>query len=357
MPATPPVDDDLFDQAIHWVLHLDEAPEDPDLVRRHLAWLAAAPAARAAAMASARAFLGLLEQPVTDLADQLDAEAPRAAGAPAPAATLSAPAPRVPPAPAAVVRGRRRRRLLHAAVASLALAIAAGGWLGGGGLDRLRSDAYTQVGAMRRLQLEDGSVVTLNTDSAIAVHMRKDLRTVRLLRGEAFFQVARDMHRPFVVDSAGGSARVLGTAFNVRLDDASARVSVVEGRVAVSPPAGGTGAVLAAGQSAWLAGAAVQREAVHDPRAAIAWRRRQLVFYNTPLSQVVDELARYRNGIVQVHGDDVRALPVSGSFSIADPDASLQLLLDSLQLDAVRLGWVTVVYRPAPAQAVPGRIQ
>lgn len=353
MPATPPVDDDLFDQAIHWVLHLDEAPEDPDLARRHLAWLAAAPAARAAAMASARAFLGLLEQPVADLADELDAETARTAMAPA--AALSAPIPQVPVATLAVARGRRRRRRLHAAVASLAVAIAAGGWLGGAGLDRLRSDAYTRVGAMRRLQLEDGSVVTLNTDSAIAVHLRKDLRTVKLLRGEAFFQVARDTRRPFVVDSAGGSARVLGTAFNVRLDDATARVSVLEGRVAVSPPDGGTGAVLAAGQSAWLAGAAVHREAAHDPRAATAWRQRQLVFYNTPLSQVVDELARYRHGIVQLHGDNVRALPVSGAFSIADPDASLQLLLDSLQLDAVHLGWVTVVYRSAPAQTAPGR--
>lgn len=352
MPATPPVDDDLFDQAIHWVLHLDEAPEDPDLVRRHLAWLADAPAARAAAMASARAFLGLLERPVADLADELDAEAARAAAV---AAALAAPVPQMPATTPAVARGRRRRRLLQAAVASLAVAIAAGGWLGGVGLDRLRSDAYTQVGAMRRLQLEDGSVVTLNTDSAIAVHLRKDLRTVRLLRGEAFFQVARDTRRPFVVDSAGGSARVLGTAFNVRLDDATAQVSVVEGRVAVSPPAGGTGAVLAAGQSAWLAGTAVHREARHDPRAATAWRRRQLVFYNAPLSQVVDELSRYRHGIVELRGDDVRALPVSGAFSIADPDASLQLLLDSLQLDAVHLGWMTFVYRPASAQAAPGR--
>jgi transmembrane sensor len=144
---------------------------------------------------------------------------------------------------------------------------------------------------------------------------------------------------------------VLGTAFNVRLDDDRAQVSVVEGRVAVSPPAAGTGAVLTAGQSAWLAGHAVRREAGRDPFAVAAWRRRQLVFYNTPLSQVVRELSRYRHGSIQLRGDDVRALPVSGAFSIADPDASLQLLLDSLQLDAVHLGWATVVYRPATPAA------
>ncbi|MFC3655130.1 hypothetical protein FZ025_13260 [Xanthomonas hyacinthi] len=346
MPENSSVDDDLFDQAVHWILRLDAAPGDADALQRYRDWLAVAPAARTQAMAAARALLGMLQRPAADVGDELGID---------PLQTEPSPSHAIAAATAvAPTRRRSARRHWQALAAALALAIGAGTWLGGGGLDRLRSDAYTRIGAMRQLQLEDGSVVTLNTDSAIAVHMRKDTRSVRLLRGEAFFQVVRDPRRPFVVDSAGGSARVLGTAFNVRLDDDRAQVSVVEGRVAVSPPAGGTGAVLGAGQSAWLAGHAVRREAGRDPFAVAAWRRRQLVFYNTPLSQVVRELSRYRHGSIQLRGDDVRALPVSGAFSIADPDASLQVLLDSLQLDAVHLGWATVVYRPA-TQATPSR--
>lgn len=340
MPDNSPVDDDLFDQAVHWILRLDEAPRDADTLRRYRDWLAAAPDARAQAVAAARALLGMLQRPAAEVGDELGI-APQQP-APSPPAAVAAVAPAVTQR-----RPRRPPRRWQAVAAALVLAIGAGTWLGAVGLDRLRSDAYTEVGAMRRLQLEDGSVITLNTDSAIAVRMREGTRAVRLLRGEAFFQVAHDPRRPFVVDSAGGSARVLGTAFNVHLDDGAARVSVVEGRVAVRAPAGATGTVLGAGQSAWLAGSTVRRETGVDPFAVAAWRRQQLVFYNTPLSQVVRELSRYRHGVIRLRGD-VAALPVSGAFNIADPDAGLQVLLDSLQLDAVHLGWATFVYRPAP---------
>ncbi|WP_369979594.1 FecR family protein [Xanthomonas bundabergensis] len=345
MPDTPSVDDDLFDQAVHWILRLDAAPGDADSVRQYRDWLAVAPAAQA--VAAARALLGMLQRPAAEVGDELGIDPLQPA--PSPATAIAATA-----AAVAQRRPRRQRRRWQAVAAGLALAIGAGTWLGAGGLDRLRSDAYTEVGAMRRLQLQDGSVVTLNTDSAIAVRMHDGVRSVRLLRGEAFFQVARDPRRPFVVDSAGGSARVLGTTFNVHLDAAAAQVSVVEGRVAVRPPAGGTGTVLVAGQSAWLAGESVRREPAVDPLAVAAWRRRQLVFYNTPLSQVVRELSRYRHGFIQLRGD-IGALPVSGAFNVADPDAGLQVLLDSLQLDAVRLGWATFVYRPASA-AHPSKV-
>jgi transmembrane sensor len=340
MPDTPSVDDDLFEQAVHWILRLDEAPSDADTLRQYRDWLAVAPEARAQAVVAARTLLGMLQRPAAEVGDELGIDPLQPA--PSPSAAIAAAAPTV-----AQRRSHRQRQRWQAVAAGLALAIGASTWLGAGGLDRLRSDAYTGVGAMRRLQLQDGSVVTLNTDSAIVVRMHEGTRSVRLLRGEAFFQVARDPRRPFIVDSAGGSARVLGTAFNVHLEDDTSQVSVAEGRVAVRPPTGKTGTVLVAGQRAWLAGNSVRRETAVDPLAVAAWRRQQLVFYNTPLSQVIRELSRYRHGFIQLRGD-IGALPVSGAFNIADPDAGLQVLLDSLRLDAVHLGWATFVYRPSP---------
>ncbi|MEE7546946.1 hypothetical protein HF319_07830, partial [Xanthomonas sp. Kuri4-1] len=110
---------------------------------------------------------------------------------------------------------------------------------------------------------------------------------------------------------------------------------------------------LAAGERAWLGGSTIRRQARRTPLQITAWQRHQLVAYNTPLAQLVDELARYRHGVVHVRGEALRALPVSGAFNIADPEAGLQVLLDSLQLKALRLGPLTVVYRPGtpPASA------
>ncbi|MDQ1092149.1 transmembrane sensor [Xanthomonas sacchari] len=340
MPAPPHVDDALFEQALHWLLQLDAAPDDPDTRRAHAAWLALAPQAHAQAMAEAGAMLGLLQAPAAALADELD---PVAAAVAAPLPTSS---------PTHTRRHRRWPR--HAAAAAgLALAIGGGLWLGSGGVERLRSDAYTRVGEIRTLRLADGSVVTLDTDSAIAVELRPGLRTVRLLRGEAAFQVTHDPRRPFVVDSRGGSARVLGTRFAVRVQGDTAEVGVIAGRVAVRAPDGGAGAVLGAGQSARLQDTVVRRLADRDPLTIGAWQRRQLVFSDMSLAQALDALARYRHGHVVVRGDALRALPVSGSLDIADPDLAMRTLLDSLRLRSLDLPWLTIVYRsPADAAGV-----
>lgn len=336
MPAPAQPDDSVFEQAVHWTLRLETDADDADTHRAHAAWLGLAPEAHAQAMAEARALLGVLQAPATAIGDELGIDA-------APSATSSPAAHDVP-----LPRRRRSRRPVYAAAAALVLAVVGGSWLGGSGLDRVRSDAYTRVGEIRELRLDDGSVVTLNTDSAIAVDLRANRRSVRLLRGEALFQVTHDPRRPFVVDSAGGSARVLGTRFDVRLRGDSTEVGVVDGRVAVRAPEGGEGAVLVAGQRARLQGDRVQREAPVDPLAVGAWQRRQLVFAATPLAQVLEELSRYRHDRVLVRDADLRALPVTGALEIADPERALHTLLDSLHLDALDLGVVTLVRRRTP---------
>ena len=125
-----------------------------------------------------------------------------------------------------------RRRLLTGGGAIAAgvsgLGLAGWSWL-------MRGRHQTRKGETRQLALPDGSVVTLNTDSDISVRLSENLREVRLLRGEALFDVAPDKARPFVVLAGSTQARVLGTSFLVRaLAEEPVQVLVREGVVEVS---------------------------------------------------------------------------------------------------------------------------
>jgi transmembrane sensor len=322
-----PIDDDLFEDASRWCLRLRDS-SDPALLAAHRTWLAGDPR-RAAGMAEARALLGMMRgtvaEPVRDGGGlQLRSRSPTGMRSARPP-------------------GRQWRT--YGLAASLVAAVAATTWLGQGGLDRLRGDTVTAVGEIRRLQLEDGSVVTLNTNTALKVAYGPEGRAVRLDRGEAFFEVAHDPSRPFVVDSPAGSARVLGTAFDVRLAANRARVDVVRGAVGVSDARGGGRAVLRAGQGAWLEGRAVRTEALGDVATTATWRQGRLVFYRRPLSEVVAEIGRYRGGVVHVRGQALRDRPVSGVFDVAKPDVAIEGLVETLHLRSARLGrLVTIIY-------------
>jgi transmembrane sensor len=319
-----PIDDDLFEDASRWCLRLCDS-SDPALLAAHRTWLAGDPR-RAAGMAEARALLGMMRGAVAEPVGDGVRLRP---GSLSPTAVLS--------------RGRQWRTCGLAA--SLVMAVAAATWLGQGGLDRVHGDTITAVGEVRRLQLEDGSVVTLNTNTALKVAYGPQGRAVRLDRGEAFFEVAHDPARPFVVDSPAGSARVLGTAFDVRLAANRARVDVVRGAVGVSDARSGDHAVLRAGQGAWLEGRAVREEALGDPATTATWRQGRLVFYRQPLSEVVAEIGRYRGGVVHVRGQALRDRPVSGVFDITKPDVAIEGLVETLHLRSARLGGlVTIIY-------------
>ena len=92
----------------------------------------------------------------------------------------------------------------------------------------------TQVGERRVIALKDGSHVHLNTGSTIEVALKKDRRLVRLVKGEAMFEVAHDRQRPFLVDAGSAQMRAVGTAFNVRIRENIVELTVTEGSVAVA---------------------------------------------------------------------------------------------------------------------------
>lgn len=237
---------------------------------------------------------------------------------------------------------QRRRRVggfvglcLAAGVAILSLATPYG--------DRWRADYYTGVGEVRRIALEDGTEVDLNTDTALVVRYEQARRTVRLLRGEAFFSVAKNPLRPFVVEDGALSATALGTRYSVGsvAVDQAAAVQVEEGRVEVE--AAGQKAVLGAGEAATVDRQGRISLSKADVAAGTAWRDGKLVFSRRPLSDVLSTLERYRRGHILLVDEAAGSLEVSGIFDLRDTDDALRVLEASLPLRVIRLSDLMVV--------------
>jgi transmembrane sensor len=206
---------------------------------------------------------------------------------------------------------------------------------------RWRADLATRIGEIKTATLLDGSTITLDTNTAVAVDFRNGERKLRLLTGEAEFQVAPDAAHPFVVEAAGGATRALGTAFTVRRDGDIVTVTGIEHRVEISYPASGAdtaAATLGPGEQLRY-GAAIGLGAVAAVGAdADAWRRGRLIVENRPLGEVVAELDRYHRGHIQLLGDAVARLNVNGVFPVTDTRASIDALSQSLGLKAI---WLT----------------
>jgi transmembrane sensor len=192
----------------------------------------------------------------------------------------------------------------------------------------------TSVGEQRSVVLSDGSIVTLNTSSSVEVRMARDHRVVKLLKGEALFQVAHDARRPFDVTAAETIVRAVGTQFDIDRRATGTTVTVVEGRVAVLSAPGesqaGAGARLpleAGEQLTFSAQRGSDRRPVHaDVATAIAWTQRKLIFEHRPVGEVADEFNRYNRTIIEIRSDDLRSQEVTGVFQANDPGSFLAFL-------------------------------
>ena len=206
-------------------------------------------------------------------------------------------------------------------------------------LTALRADASTAVGEQRRLVLDDGSIVHLNTDSAVAVRFSAAERRLELLRGEAYFEVAPNPARPFVVAAQDGTARAVGTAFSVR--DAAGHVSVAvsEGKVSITAPARGDDSVLLGpgGQARYGAGQALQAVRDTAPESVAAWRNGRIVFDGLPFGTAVAELDRYLPGTIVIARAVPAARPVSGVFATDTLDGAVAALAETQGLRVFRI--------------------
>lgn len=213
-----------------------------------------------------------------------------------------------------------------AMAACLLIVVWGGGWQPLRWADDLGADVVSAPGQVRSVTLDDGSTVVLDGDSAIAVDYGAGERHVELRRGAAYFSVVPG-EIPFTVAVAGGEARVLGTRFEVRRINQGARVSVLQGRVAVRGGPLEAPRVLAADQQLSFADGASANLRSIDAEALTAWRDGRLSFYRAPLGEVLDELRRHYPGRILLLNDELRERRVSGSFASHDPLA----ILDALQ--------------------------
>lgn len=211
----------------------------------------------------------------------------------------------------------------------------------------LRADHHSGIGQTRELTLTDGSRVFLNADSALDVQFDHELRALRLLRGEVLVQTARDAlptARPFVVDTAQGHMRALGTRFSVRLDDdGRTRLGVFEGKVAVrttdSPQ---IETVIDTGQRVRFDSHAIEPARAADP-AREAWTRGLLLAQDQPLSVFIKELSLHRRGLLTCDTAVVH-LRVVGGFPLHDTDRALAMLEAALPVQIhQRFPWWTTV--------------
>jgi transmembrane sensor len=215
---------------------------------------------------------------------------------------------------------RRRVRLAGAGVlAATALgAMTVGGWY----LAAWRNTYATGVGEQRLLVLDDGSRVRLNTDSRIRVRFRRAARDVDLVRGEAFFEVAHNAARPFVVHADGAQVRALGTRFDVRRDPAAVRVTLLEGQVRVTDGTAGPARTLAPGQQVTASRGGLSPPAPANAGAETAWTAGRLEFHDARLADAVAEVNRYSERKIVLDGPPALAdRRVSGVFDTGDSPA------------------------------------
>lgn len=196
----------------------------------------------------------------------------------------------------------------------------------------LLADHRTAVGQQQVVTLPDGSVVHLNTETALAVAYTGDERRIDLLRGEALFEVMPDQQKPFLVLSQGGVTQAIGTAFVVQAQEQQTRVTVAEGLVEVSALDGGgrrSGPAVVVQkdqQTAYRPGAAPQPVTNSDSHAVTAWTHGAIVIQGQPFAQAMAELDRYRPGRIVVLADASRTKPVSGRFTLTGIDDAITAL-------------------------------
>lgn len=203
-------------------------------------------------------------------------------------------------------------------------------WLAGYVSLRASADYLTSTGEIRKIPLDDGSVVTLGPDSAIAVEFGERVRRVNLLSGMAYFDVMPDRSRPFSVAYGPLIATALGTAFDVSGDDLSISVSVDHGLVLAASPnlPSPEGERLAAGD--WLTYDQASRRmdrGVREASEIAAWRTGMLIAEKETVAALVNRIARWQRGKVVIATPALKNNVVSGVFDLTDPLRALDAVV------------------------------
>ncbi|MCG6573409.1 DUF4880 domain-containing protein [Pseudomonas sp. AF32] len=184
---------------------------------------------------------------------------------------------------------------------------------------RFQADHLTVVGERQRLQLEDGSKVLLNTDSAFSSTFNGQRHMARLYKGEAFFEVPGNHNRPLEIEAGPVIASVSDTAFAMRYLDGVTQVQVQRGDVELRANRNDTHVRLSAGESIRIGPNGFDRPARLDAGTDLAWVQGRLVFENRPLEQVLAELQRYYPGWIINRNEQLAHITVTGNYRLDQP--------------------------------------
>nr|WP_189673244.1 FecR family protein [Pseudomonas sp. SWRI77] len=305
-----------MDAAIAWKLSLDQGSGTPDERSEFMRW-------HAASEEHARAWrqLGCLDQRVS------------AAAGPARQALLQS-------------RAGLRRRIgkVGGGLAGMFLLGSLLAWVGAPSLSAhyWLADQRTATGELRTLRLEDGTLLSLNTHTAVDIDYAGAQRVIVLHQGEISVETGHQDPRPLLVRTDDGRLRPLGTRFLVRREANGTRLEVLQASVAAMPLNSGDEQVLREGQQVLMDANGLGQVGTVDV-GADAWTRGMLVVDNVRLADLVAALGKYRSGHLGV-ADEVADLRVTGSFPLTDIDLALASLVPALPVKIERHTpwWVTV---------------
>lgn len=287
---------DIDFEACEWALRLAEGRLDASAREEFSAWLAQDARHRGALL---RAQAGLC------LLDEVRGESGTGATVP------------VLPASATAQRPRRWQALTAGAIAA-----SIAGLLMAAALLSPEGQYGTSVGELRQISLEDGSLAVINTDSSVEVDLEPEYRAIELARGEAWFQVAKDRRRPFIVSVDRVHVQATGTAFSVRRLKDAVQVIVTEGSVeAWNEDRPGDRVAIAANHEATVP---LTRHAVPETRPAreeaLAWRQGEIVLNGMTVAEAAEEFNRYNRRKIIVRDPSARNLRIVSYFKTNQPE-------------------------------------
>lgn len=223
-------------------------------------------------------------------------------------------------------RGVTRRRWISAAAAAATVAAVALFWI----YSHSEHVYTTLIGEQRTFELEDGSIVYLNADSKLEVQISASVRNLRLVEGEALFDVEHDPARPFRVLTQEAVIQAVGTQFNVHRRGNLTSVAVIEGRVNVLGDR-----LLSAGEAAAVSAGGHVKQTNSELERVAAWRERRLVFRNDALADIAAEFNRYnRRQTIRVD-TAVGQRKFTGTFNADAPESLAKALSEDTALEVV----------------------
>jgi transmembrane sensor len=242
-------------------------------------------------------------------------------------------------------RASTARPILIRRLAGLAAAMLVVGVLGAGGYWWMNrpSDYSTAAGERRVVTLSDGSKLSLDADSEVTVRYGKSERSLRLLKGQARFDVAHDKKRPFSVIAGRQKVIATGTAFNIDMAGPKVLVTLIEGHVVVlddysedgAQPARPKVIELKAGQQLSAAPRTPSEVAQANIQRVTAWTIGQLMFDDEPLSSVIERVNRYGGTQIIINDPKIGAMKISGVFNAGDVLGFVEIVTHYLPVRAV----------------------